>query len=97
MSSRAMEDAQEARAQALLAEVLGLTPEEAEIVGATSEEDQGQSGGGLTYGYTVSFARDADPAIMAKVRGLEADGLVHLGPNDLDGEEGLDEPDEEGR
>jgi hypothetical protein len=92
-----MEDAQEARAQALLAQALGLTPEEAEIVGATAEEDQGQSGDGLTYGYSVSFARDADPAIMAKVRGLEADGLVHLGPNDLDDDEGPDGPDEDER
>jgi len=84
MSSRALDDAQEARAHALLAQALVITPEEAEIVGAVAEEDHGSSGDGPTYGYSVSFARDADPAIMAKVVGLEADGLVHLGPNDLD-------------
>lgn len=67
--SKFFEDAQEAQYNAMVAAALGLEIEDLESVEWSLTENA--SDDGMVYSYWITFEKDADKEVLAKVRGLQ--------------------------
>jgi hypothetical protein len=77
MSSRQLEERQEAEFIAWVASEVGLTVDELTTLDFEVDEITGNDG--TAYGHTVTFDEGSDPEILAKVRGLQGDSWVQIG------------------
>lgn len=72
----------EAQKDRRLAELLGITEDELELIEYEVHPDQSKDG--LLYGYIVQFDEDNDRSIMAKINGLISGSYVNLSQWDLE-------------
>ena len=69
-------DQMENRRSKRLANLLGITEEELELLSYEIESDQ--SNDGFEFGYIVKFDEDNDPSIMEKINGLSTGSYISL-------------------
>lgn len=78
MSSRQMEELQDQRYAAAVAEALGISVDdlnETEWEAVPHESDDG-----VLYGYNVEFSEGSDPDVLARIPGLVDGSWVRIGP-----------------
>ena len=77
MSSRQLEEQQERRFNAWVAEELGLSLDELEGLDWSIDESDGNDG--AVYGHIITFDDGSDPDILAKIDGLQDGRWVQIG------------------
>lgn len=78
MSSSQMDDKLEEDRRRWIAEEVGLTLEELEELDFDPVVEP-ITAGDVETGYAVTFSEDADPELLAKVRGLDGNRTVRIG------------------
>lgn len=91
MSSRQLEERQEERLEAALAEALGISVEDLSLLKYDLQDHSGEDG--LHYGYNVYFLEGSDAEVLARVSGLGEQDWVRIGPLGADDGEDEDEQD----
>lgn len=87
MSNRQLEERMEREHDAQIADALGISAEDYELLEARIEPVDSDGG---TVGWDVYFEEGSDPEVIAKIPGAEVGGFKRIGYIDFDGP---DEPD----
>ncbi|MGV8894211.1 MAG: hypothetical protein ACOH2K_14975 [Burkholderiaceae bacterium] len=94
MSNRLLEEARDKARDEKLAEELGITIDELEMLSPVVTDDS--SDDGLLYRYVVQFSDTAPTHLLKKIHGLSTTNFVYVDANMFeDGDEGVDRPEDE--
>lgn len=88
MSNRQLEDRMEQESEALIAQALGISPEDYQLIETQLEPVDSD---GATVGWDIYFKEGSDPEVLAKIDGAEIGGFKRVGYIDF---YGPDEPEE---
>jgi len=91
MSSRQLEERQEERLEAALAEALGISVEDLSLLEYNLRDHSSEDG--LHYGYNVYFLEGSDAEVLAHVSGLGEQDWVRIGPLGADDDDDENEQD----